>query len=152
MSELLHCVVFLSNLCRESLNIHRICTNPSGGRVPSFVLQLKQSVVSQSIMEKSIYVSIAFGVLFSLQIMVQQNQLQGLEAKNYKPWETTNYGKTMMVEKRKQTTRSEAKNEKPCESKVDLTPIEFSAKRKLTGARAKNRRPERNNTNRMFDN
>ncbi|MEQ8475148.1 hypothetical protein [Fulvivirga sp.] len=103
-------------------------------------------------MEKSIYVSIAFGVLFSLQIMVQQNQLQGLEAKNYKPWESTNYGKTMMVEKRKQTTRSEAKNEKPCESKVDLTPIEFSAKRKLTGARAKNRRPERNNTNRMFDN
>lgn len=103
-------------------------------------------------MEKSIYVSIAFGVLFSLQTMVQQSKPQGPEAKNNKPWESASYGATMMVEKQKPSMGPEAKNEKPWESKGDLTPIEFSAKRKLTGGRAKNRRPERNNTNRMFDN
>lgn len=103
-------------------------------------------------MGKSVYVSVAFGVLFSLQAMVHQEQLFGPEEKNRKVWESSIKGAAVMTTKRDQKMGPEAKNQKAWETTTELKPVEFSAKRKLTGGRAKNRRPERNNTNRMFDN
>ena len=97
-------------------------------------------------MKRYVFLVIALSTLCNLNSNAQhgdvrRNQLKGLAAKNYKPWEDSTSSKIILVTQHKQLKGPKAKNHKPWNDDCEIYPIAFVDRKDLKGPKAKNSRP-----------